>query len=80
MTFAEIEKLVGQLPPSARIHRAWWANGASAAGEGRCGSAGFAGGLGECAADPIGTGNPGLFGGAGDGLVQLTGQPHTQQR
>ncbi len=27
MTFGEIEKLVGQLPPSARIHRAWWANG-----------------------------------------------------
>lgn len=29
MTFAEIENLVGQLPASARIHRAWWANGAN---------------------------------------------------
>jgi hypothetical protein len=27
MTFAEVEKLVGRLPDSARLHRAWWANG-----------------------------------------------------
>jgi hypothetical protein len=26
MTFAEVEELVGPLPDSARIHRAWWAN------------------------------------------------------
>jgi hypothetical protein len=26
MTFAEVEKLVGPLPDSARNHRAWWAN------------------------------------------------------
>lgn len=29
ITFAEIEMLVGQLPPSARIHCAWWSNGAN---------------------------------------------------
>ena len=27
MRFAEVENLVGQLPGSARSHRAWWANG-----------------------------------------------------
>jgi hypothetical protein len=27
MTFAEVEALVGPLPASARLHRAWWANG-----------------------------------------------------
>jgi hypothetical protein len=27
MTFAEVEDLVGPLPSSARLHRAWWANG-----------------------------------------------------
>lgn len=26
MTFAHIEDLVGRLPPSARVHREWWAN------------------------------------------------------
>ncbi|HET8684309.1 MAG TPA: hypothetical protein VFM54_20895, partial [Micromonosporaceae bacterium] len=26
MTFAEVERLVGGLPDSARVHRAWWAN------------------------------------------------------
>lgn len=26
MTFAAIEELVGDLPTSARKHRAWWAN------------------------------------------------------
>ena len=27
-TFADLEEVLGQpLPPSARIHRAWWANG-----------------------------------------------------
>jgi hypothetical protein len=26
MTFAEVEELVGPLPDSARVHRAWWAN------------------------------------------------------
>jgi hypothetical protein len=26
MTFAEVERLVGPLPDSARVHRAWWAN------------------------------------------------------
>jgi hypothetical protein len=26
MTFAEVERLVGGLPPSVRIRRAWWAN------------------------------------------------------
>lgn len=26
MTFDEVEALVGTLPPSARAHRAWWAN------------------------------------------------------
>jgi hypothetical protein len=26
MTFAEVERLVGTLPDSARTHRAWWAN------------------------------------------------------
>jgi hypothetical protein len=26
MTFSEVAKLVGELPASARIHRAWWAN------------------------------------------------------
>jgi hypothetical protein len=26
LTFGDVEKLVGPLPPSARIHRAWWAN------------------------------------------------------
>lgn len=26
MTFAEIDRLVGGLPPSARKHSAWWAN------------------------------------------------------
>jgi len=26
MTFADIEKLVGPLPESARLHRAWWSN------------------------------------------------------
>lgn len=29
MTFAEIEGLVGPLPPSARAHRAWWSNGSN---------------------------------------------------
>jgi hypothetical protein len=27
MTFAAVEELVGRLPDSARLHRAWWANG-----------------------------------------------------
>ena len=27
LTFGEVEKLVGPLPPSAHVHRAWWANG-----------------------------------------------------
>jgi hypothetical protein len=26
MTFTELERLVGALPASARVHRAWWAN------------------------------------------------------
>ena len=26
MTFSEVEELVGGLPDSARVHRAWWAN------------------------------------------------------
>lgn len=26
MTFAQIEELVGGLPPSARTYREWWAN------------------------------------------------------
>jgi hypothetical protein len=26
MTFSEVEELVGRLPNSARMHRAWWAN------------------------------------------------------
>lgn len=26
MSFAEVEELVGQLPNSARLHRAWWSN------------------------------------------------------
>jgi hypothetical protein len=26
MTFAEVEELVGRLPDSARLHRAWWSN------------------------------------------------------
>jgi len=26
MTFSEIERLVGTLPDSARVHRAWWTN------------------------------------------------------
>jgi hypothetical protein len=26
MTFSEVERLVGVLPKSARVHRAWWAN------------------------------------------------------
>jgi hypothetical protein len=26
MTFAEVEELVGHLPDSARLHRAWWSN------------------------------------------------------
>jgi hypothetical protein len=29
MTFAEVEDLVGRLPDSARLHRAWWANGSN---------------------------------------------------
>jgi hypothetical protein len=29
MTFAQIENLVGRLPDSARLHRAWWANGSN---------------------------------------------------
>jgi hypothetical protein len=29
MTFAEVEELVGPLPDSARLHRAWWANGSN---------------------------------------------------
>lgn len=30
MTFAEIERVVGQLPSSAKEHRAWWANSTTA--------------------------------------------------
>lgn len=30
MTFAEIEELVGRLPDSARLHRAWWSNSSHA--------------------------------------------------
>jgi hypothetical protein len=30
ITFADIEALVGELPASARLHRPWWANSASA--------------------------------------------------
>jgi hypothetical protein len=26
LSFEEVEKLVGELPPSARVHREWWAN------------------------------------------------------
>jgi KAP family P-loop domain len=26
MNFSEVEELVGKLPPSARVHREWWAN------------------------------------------------------
>jgi hypothetical protein len=26
MTFADVEALIGPLPQSARVHRAWWAN------------------------------------------------------
>src|ERR1022692_1018832 len=26
MMFTEVEELVGRLPESARVHRAWWAN------------------------------------------------------
>ncbi len=26
MSFADVEKLVGELPQSARLHRTWWAN------------------------------------------------------
>ena len=26
LTFADVENLVGPLPPSARVHDAWWAN------------------------------------------------------
>ena len=26
MSFAELEELVGRLPDSARLHRAWWSN------------------------------------------------------
>ena len=26
MTFLEISRLIGGLPPSAYVHRAWWAN------------------------------------------------------
>jgi hypothetical protein len=29
MTFAEIARLVGDLPPSAYVHPAWWANSRS---------------------------------------------------
>jgi hypothetical protein len=29
MSFAEIEALIGTLPPSARTWRAWWANSRS---------------------------------------------------
>jgi hypothetical protein len=29
MTFADVEALVSELPASARLHRPWWANGAS---------------------------------------------------
>jgi hypothetical protein len=29
MGFVEISRLVGGLPPSARRHRAWWANSPS---------------------------------------------------
>jgi hypothetical protein len=29
MSFAEVENLVGRLPESARLHRAWWANGSN---------------------------------------------------
>jgi hypothetical protein len=29
MSFAQLENLVGRLPDSARLHRAWWANGSS---------------------------------------------------
>lgn len=29
MSFAEIENMAGRLPDSARLHRAWWSNGAS---------------------------------------------------
>ena len=31
MTFADIEQLVGALPDSARLHRAWWSNSSNAA-------------------------------------------------
>ena len=31
MSFAEVEKLVGRLPNSARLHRAWWSNSSHAA-------------------------------------------------
>lgn len=31
MTFAEVEHLVGKLPDSARLHRAWWSNTSSTA-------------------------------------------------
>jgi hypothetical protein len=29
MSFAQIENLVGRLPDSARLHRAWWSNGSN---------------------------------------------------
>lgn len=29
MTFQEVEDVLGELPPAARKHRAWWANNAS---------------------------------------------------
>jgi len=35
MTFAQIEELVGTLPPSARTHRAWWADSSDARVEAR---------------------------------------------
>jgi hypothetical protein len=41
--------------------------------------AGFADGPGQGAADPVGAGFPGLFGGAGDGLVEVAGQADPQQ-
>lgn len=33
MSFAEIEALVGRLPPSARRHRMWWGNFESPRGQ-----------------------------------------------